>query len=73
MRNHGTAIGLRDDAAIQGCASNAMAAMVGAPSEAREAAIIRLLALMESDGHIAPLLAIWIGEGPARDRLAAKV
>jgi hypothetical protein len=46
------------DAEIQGYASSAMATMVSFPSEAREAAIRRLVALMESDGLIAPLLAI---------------
>jgi hypothetical protein len=46
------------DAEVQGYASNAMAAMAGLPSQAQEAAVLRLVALMQSDGLIAPLLAI---------------
>lgn len=46
------------EAEIQGYASSAMATMVSFPSEGRGAAIRRLLALMESDSLIAPLLAI---------------
>jgi hypothetical protein len=46
------------DAEVQGYASSAIATMVSFPSEARGAAIRRLLTLMESDSLIAPLLAI---------------
>jgi hypothetical protein len=55
------------DAEVQGYASSAMATMVSFPSEARGAAIRRLLALMESDSLIAPLLAI---RGLAREPTA---
>ncbi|OBA77367.1 hypothetical protein A5641_19310 [Mycobacterium sp. 1554424.7] len=55
------------DAEVQGHASSAMATMVAFPSEARDAAIRRLLALMESDSLIAPLLAI---RGLAREPTA---